>query len=185
MTDFTGIVLCGGHSSRMGSDKALVVFEGMPLLRHQIETLRYAGANRIIVSGSPRPGINAEYIEDEYPDRGPLGGLHAALKSADVGLCMVLAVDVPLVRPETVLQLLKSSCDSPITLVRHPAGIEPLCGIYRADLFARIPPLIADHGAPVRALAESVGYRTAFFPDEHEFTNLNTPEELNRMIHDI
>lgn len=177
MKTFTGIVLCGGRSSRIGRDKALIEFNGALLLERQIQTLRAAGADRIIVSGKPRPAVAAQYVPDEFPDRGPLGGLHAALKSVETGFCAVLAVDMPYVTP-AVIQTLIRAADAPVTLARHASGIEPLCGIYRAELHKHIPPLITNRGVPVKVLCDISGFRTVFFSDDRIFVNLNTPEEL-------
>lgn len=177
MMDFSAVILCGGTSSRMGMDKALIDFNGQALLSDRITMFKNAGAKRIIVSGPPRSAIPADYIGDEIHCRGPLGGLHAALKYADCGKCAVIAVDMPFVTADVFTRLLDHSTRS-ITLARHSGRIEPLCGVYDAGLHSVIADLIRNKNASVMALANTVGYETIDFTDDRLFVNLNTPADL-------
>ena len=91
-----GVVLAGGLSSRMGRDKALLSWRGRPLIEHQLEVLREAGADEVRVSGA-RPDYAG--IADPIAQAGPLGGL-AGIAEATAGEAdlLVIPVDMPLLR---------------------------------------------------------------------------------------
>lgn len=111
LENFTAILLCGGKSSRMGQDKALLGYEASPyrwqgmaptLLQHQQLVLIQAGASEIILSGN-RDGA----IADHWPDKGPLAGIHACLSQCKHQLNLVIPVDMPGLSPallETLVQ---------------------------------------------------------------------------------
>ena len=84
-----GAVLAGGRSSRFGSDKALALVEGRPLIAHVIAALRPQVA-ALVVCGRDWPGFVAlTDVPDLGPDLGPgpglgpLAGLCAALIDAE------------------------------------------------------------------------------------------------------
>lgn len=91
-----GVVLAGGLSSRMGRDKALLAWQGRPLIERQLAVLRAAGVDDVRVSGD-----RAAYggIADAIPQAGPLGGLAgvARAQAEDVDL-LVVPVDMPLLQ---------------------------------------------------------------------------------------
>lgn len=91
-----GVVLAGGLSSRMGRDKALLAWQGRPLIERQLAVLRAAGVDDVRVSGD-----RAAYggIADAIPQAGPLGGLAGVARAQmeDVDL-LVVPVDMPLLQ---------------------------------------------------------------------------------------
>ena len=99
MSRVSAILLAGGKSSRMGRDKAALPFQGLTLLGWQLQKLRGLGIEDIMLSGSGREREGVRTVRDEFPERGPLGGLHACLKAARNPDCLALSVDVPLVPP--------------------------------------------------------------------------------------
>ncbi|WP_049621206.1 molybdenum cofactor guanylyltransferase [Frateuria defendens] len=99
-----GVVLAGGLSSRMGRDKALLPWQGRPLIEHQLAVLREAGVAEARVSGD-RPDYAG--IADAQPQAGPLGGLAgvAAVLAGEAEL-LVIPVDMPRLQA-TLLQRLR------------------------------------------------------------------------------
>ncbi len=97
-----GLVLAGGASRRMGRDKAALTVGGHSLASIMIEKLEKAGGDPVLLSG-----IGG--IEDIYPGRGPLAGMHAALSHIDGAEAMlVVPVDMPGLRISTLQNLGKS-----------------------------------------------------------------------------
>lgn len=91
-----GVVLAGGLSSRMGRDKALLPWQGRPLIEHQLAVLREAGVEDVRVSGH-RPGYHG--IADVLPQAGPLGGLAGVAESLTGSVdLLVIPVDMPLLQ---------------------------------------------------------------------------------------
>lgn len=176
--EMSGVILAGGLSSRMGQQKALLTLEGKTLLEWQIGKLRALGISDIMVSGALEvPGVRV--IADEYPQRGPLGGLHACLKAAKHSSCLVLSVDVPLIPVNTLANICRTHRTG-ATILRHAGGEEPLIAVYDSALHEIIEPIIRERGASVRVLQDKVGWSYFDYPGPEEFLhNCNTPEEFS------
>ena len=81
-----GVVLAGGSSTRMGTDKAFVEVGGVPMVVRAVEALRAAGAAPVLVVGGDAVRLNAlglGALGDLYPGEGPLGGVITALGAID------------------------------------------------------------------------------------------------------
>ena len=95
-----GFVLAGGQSSRMGQDKALLLFAGRPLVAHALSIFSRAGIAASIagVRSSARTALEAfaPVVEDAEPGLGPLAGICAALASTSARYAVFLPVDLPL-----------------------------------------------------------------------------------------
>ncbi len=99
---FTAIVLAGGLSSRMGTDKALLSVRGNTLLSRTINLAYEAGAQEVLVSRN-----KAGFIQDVHKNHGPLSGLHATLPICNFSHALVLAVDMPILSSQSLRQLLQ------------------------------------------------------------------------------
>ena len=76
-------VLTGGASRRMGADKAMLDFDGQPLLARTLATLRCVADDVLIVGAQPAyAGFGATLVADDWPGLGTLGGLATALRIA-------------------------------------------------------------------------------------------------------
>lgn len=178
------MILAGGKSSRMGRNKAELLLDGKTFLQWQVDKLRDMGIGDILISGpmEPLPGTRA--IPDIFPDRGPLGGLHACLAAAENTCCLVITVDVPLIPGETLSALLTahSEGEEDVTLLSVDEGIEPLLAVYDKDLSGTIAELICDRSRPVRDLLKEV--KTCVVPysgPAEAILNCNTAEEYEKL----
>lgn len=189
MRAFSGFVLAGGRSSRMGTDKAFLELDGRTLLARASELLHTLTPEVFIVGPAAKFAGYGPVIEDVYADRGPLAGIHAALTSSTTELNLILAVDLPLVT-EFLLRFLveqAGSSDALVTVPRIAGGYQPLCAVYRRG-FAPVAQAALDSGknkidalfavASTRILEESELSHFAFRAGM--FENLNTPEDLRR-----
>lgn len=102
-----GLVLCGGRSTRMGQDKALLEIDGVPMVRRAAAALSTVAIPVILAPGVPGRLGGTDYAEvaDAAVDSGPLGGLVAGLEASPHRLMAVVAVDLPRLSPG-VLRLL-------------------------------------------------------------------------------
>ncbi len=180
----------------MGSDKAFLEFEGRTLLGRALELARSVAAHVNIVGSvekfegklNVQLGRVDQFVEDIFPDSGPLGGIHAALRSSQTDLNLMLAVDLPFIPAAFLQYLIGEARKAPEALVVFPeAGgqKEPLCAVYRrgfADTAEkalragknRIDALFAT--IPVRMISEEQLRAGGFSPSI--FRNLNTPADL-------
>ncbi len=138
---FSGAVLAGGKSSRMGRDKALVGVGGKTLLSLQLDRLRLAGASEFLVSVardaalSTMPGWDprVRWIEDPVPDAGPMAGVEAVLRAAIAGHVLVLAVDLPAVDVAFLSALVSRAAPGVGVVPRCNGRWEPLCAVYPSE----------------------------------------------------
>lgn len=180
---FTAVILAGGRSKRMGKDKATLYLNGKTLLQIQAEKLQQLGAAELLVSGPYRKGhSNMRFVPDIYPNRGPLGGLHACLKEAKYSHCLILSVDTPLI-PVNALQKLLNVHSGGVTVLQHSNGIEPLISVYDSNLADTIERLICKESAPVCALRSVCDWNYVEYTDSPDLLrNCNTPEEFAGLI---
>lgn len=178
---FSGIILAGGRSSRMGQDKAALLLQGRSLLERQVEKLRAIGIRDIMLSGKDGPNIpGVRAIPDILTGRGPLGGIHACLKAAEYPQCLVVTVDTPLLPPSILFKLCLAHRGG-ITVLRHGETWEPLIAVYDSGLADDIGALILEGSAPVRALQVQVRWTEFPYHGPEEFLlNCNTPEEFQQ-----
>lgn len=108
--DFSGAVLNGGSSTRMGKDKAEISFKNKRLIDISLEALAGARANEIfIVGGASRvaeDSLNILYCQDMFPGEGPLGGIISALSVAEYDVLVTLPCDHLYVTSQVVEQCL-------------------------------------------------------------------------------
>jgi molybdenum cofactor guanylyltransferase len=130
--DLTAVLLAGGESRRMGTDKATLLFRGKPLWQIQLETLQKLRPKEIFVSARIDPQWRPDdvlFVADVPPSRGPLGGLSASMNRMSTTHLLALAIDMPSMS-NTYLEFL---C----------AHIEPGCGVL---------PKISDRAEPLAAI---------------------------------
>jgi molybdenum cofactor guanylyltransferase len=186
VTDLSAFVVAGGKSSRMGTNKARLELGGQTLLQRALELARSVTENVCIVGRSEDFASYAPVVEDKYPGRGPLGGIHAALASTSSEFNLILAVDLPFLE-ESFLQYLAAearAAKATVTVPRAAGGLQPLCAVYRREFGALAEKALAagrnkiDTLFPqttVRIIEEDELARFAF--SSAMFDNLNTREE--------
>src|SRR5690242_16245466 len=79
--DVIAFILAGGKSMRMGHDKALLILDGQTLLERAVELARAVTNQVWVVGDCQKYSSLGPVIADVYAERGPLGGIHAAIAS--------------------------------------------------------------------------------------------------------
>lgn len=183
----SAFILAGGQSKRMGTDKALVEFNGRTLLDRALGLARSITRDVTIVGDPAKYSSFAPVIEDIFPSCGPLGGIHAALRSSPNELNLILAVDNPFLQPAFLRLLVHKALDSTalVTVPRTVQGWQPLCAVYRRA-FVDLAEKSLRNGrckidtlfdpAHVQVITEEE-LQAAGFPAAM-FRNLNTPQDL-------
>src|ERR1700759_2142962 len=131
-------ILAGGRSSRMGTDKAFLELAGKPLIVRAIELAHEVTPEVKIVGDPVKFAAFGPVIDDVYRDRGPLGGIHAALSSSQAEWNLILAVDTPFVTAEFLKYLLAraESSGATVTVPSVNGYFQPLCAVYRKAFLA-------------------------------------------------
>ncbi|MCU1304615.1 MAG: transporter related protein [Candidatus Sulfotelmatobacter sp.] len=190
-SDVTISVLAGGKSTRMGTDKAFVEFEGRTLLARTLDLARSVSADVRVVGSTEKFAPFASVVTDIFRDRGPLGGIHAALRASQTDLNLILAVDMPFLTRAFLEYLLEQARKAPEALVvipRFDGGWQPLCAVYRREFAAAAENALSAgrnkidllfDTVPVRVIEQGELEKAGF--SSSVFRNLNTQQELNSM----
>jgi len=181
-----GLVLAGGYSRRMGRDKALIEYHGVPQGRRAFDLLSEVCAE---VHVSCRPGQFAgtsmegvPELHDETPDQGPLGGLVTAMHlKPDVIWCM-LACDLPYVERDLLDQLMaERDPEAAATAFRDPeSGLpEPMCALYPPAFLPTLETRIAEGFYCARKVLIKLegDLQLLDLPRPDALCNVNAPED--------
>jgi molybdopterin-guanine dinucleotide biosynthesis protein A len=186
----TAVILAGGGSRRMGSDKLKLTLNGSTLLESAVARFS-AGFDRVLVSvASPdaRAGEGFETVPDIVPGRGPLSGLHAALTRADETPVFLVAGDMPFAEPRAALRLMELCADHEICVIDNAGRIEPLFGAYRKTLLPRVTLALRERRLGMTELLASSD--TLYVPraelgelwNERLLVNINRPCDYEKLI---
>lgn len=175
----------------MGQDKALLDFNGRPLIQRVYEQLAPV-ANEVLIT-SNQEGVYAflqvPVIPDVIPGRGALGGLYTALVAATHPLVAVIACDMPFASAKLFTyqhQLLERNTSFDATVPLSADGFEPFHAIYRKESCLPALKTAIDSGEwRIRPWLERLHLRrltpeeiTSFDPTGQAFININTPADL-------
>jgi molybdopterin-guanine dinucleotide biosynthesis protein A len=198
-----GFVLAGGKSTRMGRDKALVLFRGRPLVEISAETLRQAGIPVSIAGARSDLSGFAAVVEDTAPDQGPLTGICAALAGTTAVRAVFVSVDLPLLptslitclvgharntgRPVTVASVNGYAQTFPAVLDRAVLPtLERVLHSGQRGCYAAFEAAAAALGQPISVLPVEVLVQSGqsahplALPPAWWFSNVNSPADLAR-----
>jgi molybdopterin-guanine dinucleotide biosynthesis protein A len=184
------VVLAGGQSARMGTDKSFVRVLGRPLIEDVLAQLAGLGTETILITNQPDDYryLGVPLFGDVLPDKGALGGLYTALHSAAQPHVLCVACDMPFVIRPFLDYMLSLRSEGDAIVPRLDGEAEPFRAVY-----ARAACLPA-----IRAALDAGRMRViSFFPDvrvrwveaaeidrydpQHlSFFNVNTPADLEQ-----
>src|SRR5579859_45731 len=192
-----GIILAGGRSQRMGTNKALLPLPGQPsetFLARLTSTLAPLCAEVLIVARDPAQFAHvtlpaARMVFDEKPGGGPLMGLYSGLNSMQSPTALVIAVDMPFAQP-ALLAFLLSQYQENTLLVPVVEGVpQVLLALYPRSILPLIESLLAQGKRAPRALLEVAPVRyieeaqlREIDPQLRSFVGINTPDDLAQHV---
>lgn len=181
------IILCGGRSTRMGQDKALLPLAGRPLIAHVIDRLGPWAAELLLAVGPQAryTELGVPIVVDELPDVGPIAGLHAGLKAMSAERALLVAGDMPLVVPEAARRLVEWA-EGFDAVVPHVGGrYQPTFAVYGRSCRSAIERAVNSGRTALHGFLADVRLRTVFEaelrkldPDLMSLRNMNTPADL-------
>jgi molybdopterin-guanine dinucleotide biosynthesis protein A len=179
----TGIILAGGKSSRMGTNKALLEVGGTRLIDRAITLLEPLCNEILVMSNQDLPDIKYQIIADEHKNIGPIAGIQAGLTHSKSDKNVVLACDMPNIKQSFLQVLLDVSMDTYQAIIpRHKDGsLEPLMGIYHKSLLPGFEQQIRE--GQYKLISRFSEYKIHYVPIEDDaiFKNLNTPGDLDSL----
>lgn len=183
-----GIILSGGKSSRMGTNKALLKINEIPNVERVKIELQSLVSDLILVSNDPETYqfLKLKTVTDDYPGQGPLAGIHAGLQASTFELNLVVACDMPFVSSKLGQRLLElaEQYDAVIPVINGKQ--QPLFAVYRKGIFKEIEKCIMTGNLRIKQLLAELN---CLYVTEQElaaytevrldriFFNMNHPEE--------
>jgi len=180
-----GLVLAGGQSRRMRTDKALLDYHGKPQIEWLAEliapycisvhaSVRAAQAGEPVRSGLPT-------IVDAREDAGPIAGILAAQYHDPAAAWLVVACDLPFLNARTLEYLIEQRASTGIATAyrsAHDGLPEPLCAIWEPASRPLVAAAVEQEKYCPRSLLASSGAVLLDLPDARALDNINTREEL-------
>lgn len=186
--NISGVILAGGSNNRFGGiTKARTLIDGERIIDRALETLREIFDEIIIITNTPSEFEDIEdckIAEDYIKNKGPLGGIHAAMKTSSKDAIFVFAGDMPFLSGKLILKQIGSYYKTlpEAFLPVHDNNIEPLHGIYMCHMMAKLEEhLNSTNDLSISRFLEKLNVRY-YKPGNRRlylkaFTNINTPSE--------
>jgi molybdopterin-guanine dinucleotide biosynthesis protein A len=188
--NISGVILAGGNGKRFnGIIKTRILIDGKTIISRIIDTISDIFDEIIIVTNTPEEFSefrNCKIINDQFLNKGPLGGIHSALKASEKEALFVFAGDMPLLDKEFIIRQIDYYClnKCEVLIPRINKYIEPLHGIYKKTLISVLEEyLIVNHDCAVREFLKIVNaYYLQFEGSEKNrraFMNINSPNDIS------
>jgi molybdenum cofactor guanylyltransferase len=173
----------------MGSDKAFLQLGDKTLIQRACELAESVADSFSIVGAPGKLSCFGPVIPDIYPNRGPLGGLYSALSATQTDLNLILAVDLPLLTRDFLLNFRTfAEREAAMAVVPRIGGrLQPLCAFYKTNVTVEAERLLTSGLNKLEALFENLSLRVL---EENEilclggssvmFLNVNSPQDYER-----
>ncbi|CAN7291874.1 molybdenum cofactor guanylyltransferase [Paenibacillus sp. LjRoot153] len=200
----TGVILAGGLNRRMGGKhKALLPVQGEAILLRQLKEMSRGCEQIIVVTNDIETlqpllvgvkDIDVQCVSDHYLQKGPLSGIHAAMKVASAAHVWIVGCDMPFISIDAAKVMTELCRESNLDAVipKIEGRLHPLHGIYAREVGPETELLLGQQSYRLMGLLEHLdwqsvdgdyllqrGLRTNFV------TNINTPEEYESMLENL
>ena len=184
------LILIGGRSKRMGSDKYLLTYEGTSALEHLLSKIKDLQYNKFISDGIDQkmefdlpPGI--EILKDLFPDQGPIGALATWFNHFPTQAVLVIPCDLPLLSSALILELISNRDEQAFATLVQAEGFEcpePLIGIYEARAAMTIQNSIDTGQLSLQKMLKDRDVKKVMTKDHQQLINVNTQEDYQKII---
>jgi molybdopterin-guanine dinucleotide biosynthesis protein A/molybdopterin converting factor small subunit len=133
IADATAVILAGGKSARMGRPKALLPFDGEPLIGHVVRILKKMFAETVVVAAPEQelPDLPALLVRDEVAYQGPVSGIYHGLKASSNEVCFVTSCDAPFLNLTLISHLMSRISNYDVVVPYWEERFQPLHAVYR------------------------------------------------------
>lgn len=182
----TGVILAGGQSSRMGSNKALLPHKGGRFIESIYRELCEIFPEVILVTNTPEQYefLPCRKVPDLYQDMGALAGIHAGLAQSSNPAVFTVACDMPHLDPWLIRHIANRGMGCDVVLPRSNHGYEPLHALYREGCLPVMEECLQQGQRRIVSILPQLRVReiaadevARFDPEFDSFSNINTPQE--------
>lgn len=184
-----GVILAGGKSSRMGTNKALLKINNKVVIEIIAEELHLVSDGIVVVTNEPDDYrfLNLPLISDRYPSKGPLAGIETALYHFEADQYIISACDMPFINHQIYHFLLDRLEDYDAVVPEYDHQLHPLSGVYRRNALSFIQKQIDQNDLKVKSFFEHLNVNfvrkfNGFDKNllQKHFFNMNNPEQYNQ-----
>lgn len=185
---FTAYILAGGKSSRMGTDKGLMMFEGEPMIKRIIDRLQQVVEKVVVISDNPfYKDFDVEVIGDVIRNIGPAGGIYSAMHHEPERSFFIVSCDMPFITPAAVRYVISEGSGSPIALPFFQNQWQPLFGLYSGSCIEEWGALINNGYTKLKEMVTHFNVKKLQVDDEpvfndRLFTNINDKRDLENAL---
>ena len=184
-TNITGIILAGGKSSRMGSDKGFLTLNGATFISLIIEAIKPLVNDIIIVSNNVAyDQYGYKRVDDLIANAGPLAGIYSGLNHSETNRNLVLSCDVPSIKTFVLEKLIQSkNSNFDIVQLQSQNKTMPLIALYKKQCMGTFLGLLQNGERRLRFAVEQLNTKTIMLNVEFDqlVKNINTVEQLNAL----
>jgi len=185
--DITGILLAGGKSSRMGTDKGFLKLNNKSFTEYSIEALQPLVSQLLIVSNNPDYDVfKIKRVDDLIKDAGPLAGIYSGLKHSKTEYNLVLSCDIPLIKAGILEKLIdaQDGYQDVVQIVSNGKSM-PLIAMYKKTCVTTFYKLLLNEERRLHVAINQCKVKNIVLNPENDFftKNINTPEELKTIAH--
>jgi molybdopterin-guanine dinucleotide biosynthesis protein A len=187
--NISAAILAGGGGKRFdGINKSKIIIDGKTIISRIIETFDEIFDEIIIVSNTPaefKEFAGCNIIGDQFLNKGPLAGIHSALKNTDSEALFIVAGDMPFLKKELIDKQIycfnNSDCD--ILIPQNDDFIEPLHGIYRKSIGLMLEKFLEEgKNYAIHEFLKMVNVQYLDFggvvESKRALTNINSPSDI-------
>ncbi len=185
-----GIVVCGGQSTRMGKDKSMLVYHGLPQWAHMQHMLSdlcdgvYLSVNALQAAVLPQ---GLPLLEDlgAYRETGPMAALLTALHHLPGRNILLAGCDYPLLHLEELEHFLRFAAETPTAAAFYNEGerlYEPLLAFYPKTAGILAHQLFRSGNYSLQSLLRQLNARKYYPRDMNSVRSIDTPEQYEAAL---
>lgn len=179
-----GYILAGGKSSRMGTDKGLLMLKDKKIVEYVIQNLKPCVDQIFIVSNNDLyEQFELPLVPDLMMGKGPAVGIFSALEHSTVNQNFVISCDTPFIESDHIFRILKLAKDHEICIPELNGFWEPMMGVYAKSICEKWKQLMLNGEFKLQRLIEQFDYslidaKLDLEANENIFLNINSPDDL-------
>ena len=187
----SGIILAGGLSRRLGSDKAALPIDGQTLLARTVRILASVVDEVLVIGRSQAPDLDprVRLAPDDVPGLGPLGGMLTGLRRVRSPYTLIVACDLPFLRASILRHLLTLAPAYQAVIPLVDGRSQPLHAVYARDVQHTIAARLAANELSVESLLRELKVRwvpadelESLDPSHRSFVNVNTRADWEAVL---
>lgn len=184
--DICAVILCGGQSTRMGTNKSLLEINNQKVIDILVEELKQITDSTILIANDKAPYeyLNLPIYKDRYLDSGPLAGIEAAMHHVESKSYLFAACDMPFINKDIYKYLFQFLGDVDAVVPKYEGRVHPLASIYQRTCLPIIQEKLEEGDFRVRSFYDEINIKYVedfdsfdSFDVKKHFFNMNNPTQ--------